>query len=323
MKKDLYLKNFIETIQNEIPQRGKLAEVLAELLCIEKEAVYRRLRGSVAFSFQEIFKIALYFGFSLDSIAEGSSTVSKLLVMRMIEFINPTEADYKMLENFCLYVRQMKGSLDSEFGSMSSLIPTTFCVSYPYIYKFYLFKWTHQFSNPQKVPAYTEVKATDRLNRINRDFVESIQNSSKSIYIFDRQFIYFFVNDVRYFFDIKLISKEDVLDLKRDLLLYLDDLERYASGGVFDTGKSVEIYLANVHFYASCNYIGTSTNRVTMIRLSTFSEAYSFDETIFENTKKWLNFLKQTSTMISVSNVPERVLFFEKQREFVNNLLTT
>jgi putative flippase GtrA len=320
MKSDIFFKKFIETIQHRIPERGKLAETLTDILCIEKEAVYRRLRGTVPFSFQEIYKIALSLGLSLDGIAEGISPANKHFTMQMLEFLNPEETDYQILENFILNIRHLEDDPESESGSIGSIIPTSLCVDYECLYRFYLFKWSYQFGDPQKLPVYDDIHATERLNRINRLFFEGVQNSPKSIYIFDRRFIENFVGDIRYFFDIRLISREDVLNLKKDLCSFLDNLERYATRGIFDTGNVVEIYLANIHFEASYNYIDAKTFKLTMVRSFTLSDAYSFDDAIFENMKRWLHFLKRTSTMICVSNVMERVLFFDAQRKIIDSL---
>jgi hypothetical protein len=321
MKEDFLLKNFIGAIQDRIPQRGKSAELLAEILCIEKEAVYRRLRGSVPFSFQEVYKIALHLGLSLVSIAVNGSPDSKHLTMRIIEYLEPTETDYETIEEFTNSIHRLKEDAISESGAIGSIIPSSLCVNYENIYQFYLFKWSHQFGNPQKIRPYSETKASSRLKQINRDFVESVYNSPKSIYIFDRRFIEYFVNDVRFFFDIRLITVEDVNHLKDDLYLLLTNLERFATYGRFDTGKRVEIFLANVHFDANYNYIDATNYKLTMLRSFAFSDTYSFDEVIFNNMKNWIAFLKRTSTLISESNTTERIHFFEQQRKLLKTLL--
>lgn len=68
MKKDLLYDTILNAIREKIPNRIILANTLAELLNIEKEAVYRRLRGEVAFSFVEIAAISSSLGISLDNI---------------------------------------------------------------------------------------------------------------------------------------------------------------------------------------------------------------------------------------------------------------
>jgi DNA-binding phage protein len=318
MQQDSLLKHFIEVIKQYVPQRGALANLLADTLCIDKEAVYRRLRGEVAFSFSEIAKVASHLGISLDSIVEGLSPVSKPFNIRLIGFINPSENDYKMLEDFTSALKSIENESDSESGSITSIIPTSLCVSYQYIYKFYLFKWSFQFSDQPK--SYAEIMASERLKQINQHFIESVHTSPTAVYIFDERFILYFVNDVRYFYMIKQLSKEDVAYIKKDLFTLLSELEKYAIRGMFDEGGHVQIYLSNIHFEATFNYIDAKNFKLTMMRSFTLSEGYSFDLQIFENMKKWTTFLKRSSTMISETNEIQRIAFFEKQRQIVDSL---
>ena len=320
MNKNFLFKNFIETLQDRIPERGKLAEMLAELLDIEKEAVYRRLRGSVPLSFQEVYTIALHFGFSLDSIAENISPLARQMTVLTVEFMDPQEKNYKKIEDFIVSIQLLKEDPDSESGAIGSIIPSSLCVAYEQIYKFYIFKWPHQFGNPQKIKTFADTHVNEHLKFLNREFVESVQNSPKSVYIFDRQFIEYFINDVRFFFDIRQITNEDILLLKKDLHLLINDLERYSNNGCFDTGKKVEIFLANIHIDANYNYIDATEYKLTMMRSFAFSDSYSNDEVVFQHMKNWLNFLKRTSTLISEGSAAERITFFERQRKLVDSM---
>lgn len=317
---NLLNERFIEIIKERLPERGQLTKVLTESLDIEKEAVYRRLRGEVPFTFAEVAKIAIQLGIPLDAIAEGSSPISRSFNIRFIEFINPDKIDLGMLESFTNNVKSLESDPESESGSISSIIPTSLCVSYKYIYKFYLFKWfLYQTENPWNVK-YSDINPPERLNEINAGFVKSVQSSPQSVYIFDEQFIEYLVKDIKYFFHIRLISEEDVKLLKDDIYLFLNDLERYTNRGAFDTGKKVYIYISNLHFEATYNYIDSKYHKLTMIRSFTLSDAYSLDEKIFQNMKRWTQFLKRTSILISESGEIERIRFFDKQREMVDSL---
>ena len=320
MKEDFLFKNFVKALHDRIPQRGQLADELTELLGIEKEAVYRRLRGSVPFSFQEIHSIATHLGFSLDSIGDSLSQPNRSMTVLTLEFRNMQEKDYQRLEDFVISIRRLKTDPNSESGAIGSIIPVSLCVNYDFIYKFYLFKWAQQFGNSHNKQSYKEIKISERLKQINHDFVESVQDSPKSVYILDRRFIEYFVCDIRFFFDIRLVSQDDVLQLKEDLHLLLNNIERYAVNGCFDTGNKAEIFLANVHFDANFNYIDSAAQKMTMIRSFAFCDSYSFDEAIFRNMKNWLYFFKRTSTLISEGCQAERIHFFEQQRKFVDSI---
>jgi hypothetical protein len=320
MKTEEYFKSFTEAMRQIIPERGKLADTLTDILGIEKESVYRRLRGAVPFSFAEVSKIAIKLGFSLDSIAEGFSPSNKSLTIHTSDYIDPSEADYKFIENYPKSLQRWIEDPEFESGSIGSVIPVSLCVEYQYIYKFYLFKWTHQFKAPQTKLTFNSLEIKERIKEVNLYFIEVIRQSPKTTYILDRDIIKNFVNDIHYFYDVRLLSQENLTQLKDDLHLFLNNLEKYAIDGEIIPGKPVDIYLANIHFDASYSFVNSINHKMTMMRSFAFSDAYSLDETIFRNMKNWLNFLKRTSTLISTSNVMERLRFFEQQREIADTL---
>lgn len=319
-KDDLLYDRFIEIIKGRIPEKGKLANDLTDFLGIEKEAIYRRLRGDVPFSFSEITKISRKYGISLDSLAEGSNLTSKPFNLQLSEFLNPNDFNLAGIENFTLNLKSMASDPDSESGSISTMIPVSLCISYKPLYKFYIYKWYMEFRNKGYRISYTDLEVNKRLEEVNEEFVLSVYNSANSVYIFDELFILYFVKDIKYFEDIKLLTKDEIAIIKESLHLFLDDLERYAIKGQFDQGGKVNIYISNIHFEGNFNYIDSKQYKLTMVRLFTLNEIYSTDETVCDEMRKWCLFLKRASTLISQSSELKRIEFFGKQREMVDTL---
>jgi len=58
MTKNYIVKELINKMKERIPQGQNLANYLTDTLYMGKEAVYRRLRGEVAFTFDEIAVIS-------------------------------------------------------------------------------------------------------------------------------------------------------------------------------------------------------------------------------------------------------------------------
>ena len=100
MKKELLYDNLLNAIKEEFPQKTNLVNALVDLLCIEKEAVYRRLRGEVAFTFAEIVTIANAFGISLDNLVGTVTAKSRPFQLKLVDFVNPMETDYDMLDQY-------------------------------------------------------------------------------------------------------------------------------------------------------------------------------------------------------------------------------
>ncbi len=58
-------------------------------------------------------------------------------------------------------------------------------------------------------------------------------------------------NDIRYFYSIDLLRKEDVMKLKEELLLLVNDMEQVAVKGTFGTGNKVSIYVSDTNIDAN------------------------------------------------------------------------
>lgn len=319
-KDDLLYDKFIEIIKGRIPEKGKLANDLTDFLGIEKEAIYRRLRGDVPFSFSEITRISRKYGISLDSLAEGSNLISRPFNLQLSEFLDPNDFHLSAIENFALNLKSLISDPDSESGSISTMIPIALCISYKPLFKFYIYKWYMEFKNKGYKISYSDIKIDKRLEEINEEFVLSVHHSPNSVYIFDELFILYFVKDIKYFEDIKLLTKEEISVIKASLHLFLNDLERYAIKGQFDEGGKVHIYISNIHFEGNFNYIDSKQYKLAMVRAFTLNDIYSTDEKVCEEMKKWCLFLKRASTLISQSSELKRIEFFGKQRELVEML---
>ena len=68
MTKNYIVKELINQMKERIPPGHNLANYLTDTLYMGKEAVYRRLRGEVAFTFDEIAVISHNLGISIDQI---------------------------------------------------------------------------------------------------------------------------------------------------------------------------------------------------------------------------------------------------------------
>ena len=123
MEKELLYDNLLNTIKEEFPQKTNLVSALVDLLCIEKEAVYRRLRGEVAFTFAEIVTIANAFGISLDNLVGTVTAKSRPFQLKLVDFVNPKEIDYDMLEQYVDVLGLSREDEKSELIDCTNILP--------------------------------------------------------------------------------------------------------------------------------------------------------------------------------------------------------
>ncbi len=319
MGEKIVCENFIEAIKSIIPERGKLANVLSDILFLEREAVYRRLRGEVPFTFAETVKISKELDISLDNITGNTSSKTRPFQMRLIDFDNLTETDYLMQEHYASMLEVAKNDPNAETGTASNIIPINLYMPYEYIHRFYQLKWTYQLGSQQK--KFSEIHMPERLRRMNKMSIENIQQIPTTYYIWNDYIITSLINDINYFVNIKYITEDEVKLLKEDIFRFMDDFEQMAIKGEYKTGKKVHIFISSLNFETSYSYIETKNYYHTVIRSFTLNDTTSLDKKVFNKIKKWMHSLIRTSTLISGSNEVQRILFFEQQREIIEKNL--
>ena len=101
----------------------------------------------------------------------------------------------------------------------------------------------------------------------------------------------------------------------------MNDLEELAIKGEYkETGKSIELYISDLHIDVTYAYI--CSEKINKALLSTFVfYMVTFDkEAIINNLANWIKSLKRCSTLISGIAERDRIIFFDQQREMIGNL---
>jgi hypothetical protein len=291
-----------------------------DILCIGKEAIYRRLRGEVPFTFEELVAISHVLGISLDNIAGSVWQKSKPFQLKLTEYINPTERDYAQMEEYINILHASRKDLHTEFASSANLFQQTLYIGYDYLNKFYMFKSLYQTNGVDSVKSLDDIKISPRLNDIQKKYQEETMFIKHTFYIWDYMIFRYLVNDIKYYASIHYITEEDVAALKEDLLKFIDKMERLATKGEFETGNRVQLYLSSLNFESTYSYLQTQNMNLSNIIAFTLNSIVSLDTTTFYRLKTWIDSLKRLSTLISESGEIQRVKFFKEQRELVNTL---
>lgn len=320
MNTDVLNTNLIEVMKDKIPDGANLANTLMDILYIGKEAVYRRLRGEVPFTLNEASIISKKMGVSLDQIVGISYTNNAMFDLNLLHYSDPIKTYYTIIDHYVELFESLHDDPTSELSTASNMIPQTFYLQYDNLSKFRLFKWMYQNEKVNCVKYFSELNLSEELKQAQKDFVRATQYIQTTNYIWDSMMFHYLVNDIKYFASIHLITDEEVTKLQEDLLQLLDDLENIASKGKFDTGKDVHIYISNINFEATYSYVETSSIQLSLIRIFSINSITSRDKDMCKGMKEWVQSLRKFSTMISESGEMQRIQFFKKQREIVENM---
>jgi len=317
---NLFYQEFITLIRKKILHKATLANTIADLLVMDKDAVYRRLRGNVNFSFSEMATIAKTLGISLDKIAGIENLQTRPAQLNISNQLNPTSVDYEMISNHADLLKSIKDEPDTQIMEASNIFSHYLYQDYDYLTRYYIFRWNHSIMLGDILP-YHETTIPERLRALQRQTCEYARHVSSTIYVLDNMVLLSLVTNIKYFAKVNLIKEEDVALIKNDLMMLMDNLEKIAAKGKYeDTGQKVSIFIADVASDTNYSCLKTKNINLTLIRAFILNATVSFDVEVFNYVSGWIHAMQRMSTLISVSGEKARVIYFNTQREIINTL---
>ena len=317
---NLFYQEFMSLIREKISHGATLANTIADLLDIEKDAVYRRLRGSVKFSFTEMAIIAKMLGISLDKIAGIENIQSRPAQMNISNQLNPTPVDYEMFTGHLDLLKSIKDEPDTQIMEASTILPHYLYQDYEYLTRYYIFRWNQAIMHGEVIP-YHEIILPEKIRTLQTETSKYAKHISSSLYVWDNLLFQRLVANIQYFAKVNLIKEEDVALIKNDLMMMINHLEKVAIKGEYEeTGKKVSIFISDVSSDANYSCLKTKNLHLTLFRAFVLNATVTFDVEAFNYACAWIHSMQRMSTLISVSGEKTRTLYFDAQREIINTL---
>lgn len=218
-------------------------------------------------------------------------------------------------------MRLVKEQDDISGGEATKSIPQPLYLKYETISRFFLFKWLYQYDPEVREPvtfASTRIPAALREAQLqNVAYARHVD----TLYILDNLMFDYLKRDISYFKEIRILTCEEIEQVKTELLELVDEMEQLAERGYFpETRKKVRFYVSNINFDNSYCYIKTPVMDLSLIKAYTINVIASFDETTFQMVKRHIRSLMKSSILISESNMMERIVYFDKQRELIKSI---
>ncbi len=310
---------FVDMLAERIPHKSVLANQLADLLDIEKESVYRRLRKEIPFTFTEVGTIAARLGISLDRLVNVSHAEESL------NYIWESYEEYYLFQpeklvNFNRFLPHILEDSQNEAGFIMNTFDPFFFSNYNNLSRFILFKWMYKYRK-ELYTHYEEVEPDEEYQKLRKECIKNLLQLEYRSYIFDPNILVSFINDIRYFQSIHLIDDKSIDSIKNDLFGVLSDLQQSALRGTYlDTDKVFELYIADISIGQCCSYIGSDKRYMSILIAFEMLTCMSFQQRNYEAVKNWYHRVKGLSTQISISGEKSRLLFFDEQRILLDGL---
>lgn len=312
----------VSIIHSYIPKNVSSANILTELLNLSKESVYRRLRGKIPFSFTEIVQISRHFGFSVEDIINQQYFNFE----KGIEEDNDEWRDIDIINcqlfsgNVELYKNLHKAKRSNSF-IVSTRIPVFFTMSFERITKFYLYKLIHQMMDVPIDYHFSDFEVNEDAASLYQQFIYYYNRIKNLTLLIDKNCFQNIINEINYFYEITLLSKEDRAMLKEELFLVLDYVEQVARKGYNDCETKVDLFVSSLGIEANYAYYQFDENTVS------YCWTYGFNNITVNNNgnttriyRKWFDSLKKYSIYITRCNHKQCTEFIKLQRSIIESM---
>ncbi|MDR2622861.1 MAG: hypothetical protein LBC48_09875 [Dysgonamonadaceae bacterium] len=308
-------------ILNSIPKNIKPIEYLIKILGISKESAYRRLRGDIPFTFEEMSKLSLDLNFSMDEFIAKPDESRILINMQTdtdedlsIVFLKRFEQHYNVLLHLENYP-------DVETVLTFNRVPTIASVYSKNLFKFFYFKWLHQNQEAALKLCYSDVAISDEMEEMRKKVKFSASNCSNKItVILDSNFFISLINEIRYYRKRRLVNDEAFESLKNEMLDFVNSMESSAQTGIFGPTAKINIYLSSMNIEVNTVYVKYDSSETSYIYGFSINPLSISNVMVCEKHKRWINSVKKYSTLITKSNEMLQSEYFDKQREFIMSL---
>ncbi|HPH45356.1 MAG TPA: helix-turn-helix transcriptional regulator [Chryseolinea sp.] len=296
---------FLEEVKKRLPSNLSFVDELAEILSISKDSAYRRIRGETVLSLDEAKKLCGRFGVSIDSLFTPTSN--------MVPFMDRSPSENYTLEQWLTSILRNVEML-TEITYAAKDIPIFHYLRHPELAAFKMFFWQKTIiENPEyKTQTFKPGSISKEMiqlgNRIWTKYaaipsveiwaVEAINNTLKQIE---------FYQECSFFSDSKQAPQlcDHLIELIRTVQADAADA-RKSGGSIFNLYQN-EILMSDNTISAK-----SGDKRLSYLNYNTISLLITQHDLFCEKTEKYLNGLIKHSTLISGTAEKERIKFFTK-----------
>lgn len=322
-RNDLILKErqryLFELIQAKIPEGQKLCSAVETALNINRDAAYRRMKGTKYLGFEEIYTLCHKFDVSMDEVlgrSSGQGTYFKYSV------VNPAvNGSYiRYLQQLCEMFKGLS-DVNGEFVYTAFDIPFYYFPDYPELMYFMLYDRASVLNS-------RNISYKDFCSQMDKDSIMPLYRQTADAYmkvqsteIWDAGTISGILHSLKYCAQTKCFENNETALLLKQLSELIDAVEKDACEGERANGKAPFcLYRSTADITHNIMLISKGGKFNCDIRLFTASSLITNDSNVCSTVHKEMDDLISKSILISTKLKHERCLFFQNMQNEIASL---
>jgi len=293
----------VKNILSKIPANVRLADYLADILSIGKEPAYRRIRGNVPFTFEEVAIIAQTLGLSVDSMLEQTNE------NKVVQFTLPVDMENGTNELIInMFTEELKRlEMLSKVNNLQVMMGVNRIIwhyfNFPLLFRFDYCRYMYAFNQLPLSASFSEITVPEEILDLYRKIRYYAQKLPNITCIIDNRVIDKTIEGILYFRTYRLISDEEVKALQQELNDFLDYIVQKNIQPQADERYQWKFYLCANNVDTNALYCSYDDEE--------FAQFWIFFESPFiirnnalisKIQQRWLESHKKTSQLITQSN---------------------
>ena len=314
--------NLIATIKEKIPSGVNLTNYLSDTLNIGRESAYRRIRGDINFTFEEVVTLSQNLKFSVDNIIGVNRNENALFNIHMLQNLDYIDIYVNKIQEYGRLFRETSMQYETRARISINTLPYYFHIGYELLSKLRIYKWLYQNQKISPNVKFADLVLPTKVMEAHRTFYQDIQKVHHVTIIMDHDVFWSVARDIEYFFKRGLITDQDMQLLKKELHTLIDEMEQIATHGTTKGGSKVEMYVSAVVLEASYLHFEYGDNQFAQVRIYSISAIDSYDKGLCQIQKDWMESQKKYSVLVSESGEMQRFEYMNKQREYIEQIVS-
>lgn len=310
-------------IRQKLPNNVSFIEEIADVLDVSYDASYRRLNGKTALSFEEALKLAKYYKISLNNLygLDEEETIS------VLKQRGSSGSDERLDDFFKLVTKSV--NIFAKFKSPEFLyaakdIPIYYLPHNTLYTKFRLYAFMNIHTNKEFKQGRTTLREFHPHSSLIYDSIcfKNAFRGLKGTEIWNDTTIDSSLYQIYYFYEIKMITKEEGVQLCHELKALIESIEQQAAKGVWNESPNARYKMYHNQLVNLNNTVFFKSRKIKTLMIPYTSLSYlriddeQTCEEIDEHFDKKLKFSKKISGDAEV----ERKLFFTSMYEKIEQL---
>ena len=312
--------NLIAAIHKYVSPDISLTTYLSDILNIGRESAYRRLRGEINFTFEEVVTLSKNLGFSIDNVIGIKQDENALFNIHMLQNLDYLNIYIKKMLEYSLLFEE-RCNLNKSTARMSiNTLPYFFHVGYKWLSKFRIYKWLYQNQKITPNYKYADFILPDEVWEAHKTLAKAVHSVNNITLIMDQNIFRTVARDFEYFYKRDLLSKDDIYAMQAELHNIADMLEQMAISGRCLTDSKIDIYVSAVDLETSYLHFECNDLQFSQVRIYSISAIDSYDKGLCRIQKMWLESLKRFAVLISESGEMQRHEYMKQQRGYIDHI---